>query len=216
MGQTENKKIISELISKKKNLFDNDFYYTKNYKINKSINIQSLISEKAYQKIFFCLTIPASILAVLPLFLMPLLRDIFPNQIYLFKENSLSHFEYFKNLMILFTYVSFWVASIFLIILPVTFKLIDFMCKIWISKSSNSITIKNIIFNQFNVDNDILEKIKELYGESALYYLIFEYGENKIQYSHIIEFINNSDNINLEKYKKMEHLFANKYNIQQK
>lgn len=216
MGQTENKKIISELISKKKNLFDNDFYYTKNYKINKSINIQSLISEKAYQKIFFCLTIPASILAVLPLFLMPLLRDIFSNQIYLFKENSLSHFEYFKNLMILFTYVSFWVASIFLIILPVTFKLIDFMCKIWISKSSNSITIKNIIFNQFNVDNDILEKIKELYGESALYYLIFEYGENKIQYSHIIEFINNSDNINLEKYKKMENLFANKYNIQQK
>lgn len=214
MGQTENKKIISELISKKKNLFDNDFYYTKNYKINKSINIQSLISEKAYQKIFFCLTIPASILAVLPLFLMPLLRDIFPNQIYLFKENSLSHFEYFKNLMILFTYVSFWVASIFLIILPVTFKLIDFMCKIWISKSSNSITIKNIIFNQFNVDNDILEKIKELYGESALYYLIFEYGENNIQYSHIIEFINDSDNINLEKYKRMENLFANKYNTQ--
>ena len=214
MGQTENKKIISELISKKKNLFDNDFYYTKNYKINKSINIQSLISEKAYQKIFFCLTIPASILAVLPLFLMPLLRDIFPNQIYLFKENSLSHFEYFKNLMILFTYVSFWVASIFLIILPVTFKLIDFMCKIWISKSSNSITIKNIIFNQFNVDNDILEKIKELYGESALYYLIFEYGENNIQYSHIIEFINDSDNINLEKHKRMENLFANKYNTQ--
>lgn len=214
MGQTENKKIISELISKKKNLFDNDFYYTKNYKINKSINIQSLISEKAYQKIFFCLTIPASILAVLPLFLMPLLRDIFPNQIYLFKENSLSHFEYFKNLMILFTYVSFWVASIFLIILPVTFKLIDLMCKIWISKSSNSITIKNIIFNQFNVDNDILEKIKELYGESALYYLIFEYGENNIQYSHIIEFINDSDNINLEKYKRMENLFANKYNTQ--
>lgn len=216
MGQTENKKIISELIRKKKGLFANDFYNNKNYKINKSINIQSLIPEKAYKKIFFCLTIPASILAVLPLFLMPLLRDIFPNQIYLFKENSLSHFEYFKNLMILFTYVSFWVASIFLIILPVTFKLIDFMCKIWISKSSNSITIKNIIFNQFNVDNDILEKIKELYGESALYYLIFEYGENKIQYSHIIEFINNSDNINLEKYKKMENLFANKYNIQQK
>lgn len=214
MGHTENKKIISELISKKKNLFDNDFYYTKNYKINKSINIQSLIPEKAYQKIFFCLTIPASILAILPLFLMPLLRDIFPNQIYLFKENSLSHFEYFKNLMILFTYVSFWVASIFLIILPVTFKLIDLMCKIWISKSSNSITIKNIIFNQFNVDNDILEKIKELYGESALYYLIFEYGENNIQYSHIIEFINDSDNINLEKYKKIENLFANKYNTQ--
>lgn len=214
MAQTEYKKIISELISKKKNLFDNDFYNTKNYKINKSINIQSLIPEKAYKKIFFCLTIPASILAVLPLFLMPLLRDIFPNQIYLFKENSLSHFEYFKNLMILFTYVSFWVASIFLIILPVTFKLIDLMCKIWISKSPNSITIKNIIFNQFNVDNDILEKIKELYGESALYYLIFEYGENNIQYSHIIEFINDSDNINLEKYKKIENLFANKYNTQ--
>lgn len=213
MKRTENKKIISELIRKKKGLFANNFY---NNKINKSINIQSLIPEKAYKKIFFCLTIPASILAVLPLFLMPLLRDIFPNQIYLFKENSLSHFEYFKNLMILFTYVSFWVASIFLIILPVTFNLIDLVCKIWISKSSNSITIKNIIFNQFNVDNDILEKIKELYGESALYYLIFEYGENKIQYSHIIEFINNSDNINLEKYKKMENLFANKYNIQQK
>ena len=145
---------------------------------------------------------------------MPLLRDIFPNQIYLFKENSVSHFEYFKNIIILFTYVSFWVAGIFLIILPVTFKLIDFMCKIWISKSSNSITIKNIIFNQFNVDNDILEKIKELYGESALYYLIFEYGENNIQYSHIIEFINDSDNINLEKYKRMENLFANKYNTQ--
>jgi len=214
MKQTENKKIISELIRKKKGLFANDFYNTKNYKINKSINIQSLIPQKAYQKIFFCLTIPASILAVLPLFLMPLLRDIFPNQIYLFKENSLSHFEYFKNLMILFTYVSFWIASIFLIILPVTFKLIDLMCKIWISKSSNSITIKNIIFNQFNVDNDILEKIKELYGESALYYLIFEYGENNIQYSHIIEFINDSDNINLEKYKRIENLFANKYNTQ--
>ena len=211
MGQTENKKIISELIRKKKGLFANDFYNNKNYKIN---NIQSLIPEKAYKKIFFCLTIPASILAVLPLFLMPLLRDIFPNQIYLFKENSLSHFEYFKNLMILFTYVSFWVASIFLIILPVTFNLIDLVCKIWISKSANSITIKNIIFNQFNVDNDILEKIKELYGESALYYLIFEYGENNIQYSHIIEFINDSDNINLEKYKRMENLFANKYNTQ--
>lgn len=214
MEQKENKKIISELIRKKKNLFDNDFYNTKNYKINKSINIQSLIPEKAYKKIFFCLTIPASILAVLPLFLMPLLRDIFPNQIYLFKENSLSHFEYFKNFMILFTYVSFWVASIFLIILPVTFNLIDLVCKICISKSANSITIKNIIFNQFNVDNDILEKIKELYGESALYYLIFEYGENNIQYSHIIEFINDSDNINLEKYKRMENLFANKYNTQ--
>lgn len=211
MKRTENKKIISELIRKKKGLFANNFY---NNKINKSINIQSLIPEKAYKKIFFCLTIPASILAVLPLFLMPLLRDIFPNQIYLFKENSLSHFEYFKNLMILFTYVSFWVASIFLIILPVTFNLIDLVCKIWISKSANSITIKNIIFNQFNVDNDILEKIKELYGESALYYLIFEYGENNIQYSHIIEFINDSDNINLEKYKRMENLFANKYNTQ--
>lgn len=211
MEQTENKKIISELIRKKKGLFANDFYNNKNYKIN---NIQSLIPEKAYKKIFFCLTIPASILAVLPLFLMPLLRDIFPNQIYLFKENSLSHFEYFKNIIILFTYVSFWVASIFLIILPVTFKLIDLMCKIWISKSANSITIKNIIFNQFNVDDDILEKIKELYGESALYYLIFEYGENNIQYSHIIEFINDSDNINLEKHKRMENLFANKYNTQ--
>lgn len=211
MEQKENKKIISELIRKKKGLFANDFYNNKNYK---SINIQSLIPEKAYKKIFFCLIIPASILAVLPLFLMPLLRDIFPNQIYLFKENSLSHFEYFKNIMILFTYVSFWVASIFLIILPVTFKLIDLMCKIWISKSANSITIKNIIFNQFNVDDDILEKIKELYGESALYYLIFEYGENNIQYSHIIEFINDSDNINLEKYKRMENLFANKYNTQ--
>lgn len=211
MKRTENKKIISELIRKKKGLFANNFY---NNKINKSINIQSLIPEKAYKKIFFCLTVPASILAVLPLFLMPLLRDIFPNQIYLFKENSLSHFEYFKNLMILFTYVSFWVASIFLIILPVTFNLIDLVCKIWISKSANSITIKNIIFNQFNVDNDILEKIKELYGESALYYLIFEYGENNIQYSHIIEFINDSDNINLEKYKRMENLFANKYNTQ--
>lgn len=211
MKRTENKKIISELIRKKKGLFANDFYNNKNYKIN---NIQSLIPEKAYKKIFFCLTIPASILAVLPLFLMPLLRDIFPNQIYLFKENSLSHFEYFKNIIILFTYVSFWVASIFLIILPVTFKLIDLMCKIWISKSANSITIKNIIFNQFNVDDDILEKIKELYGESALYYLIFEYGENNIQYSHIIEFINDSDNINLEKHKRMENLFANKYNTQ--
>lgn len=197
ISDIEKKLEIEKIIDNKKILFCKNFNNTFKIDISKDI-YSSIITNKDYNMIFLKLIPMLLFITLIPFVFFPLvifLKEQVENQ--------------FFSFIIISSYVFLLSGHIFWVMCYASPNLIDKACNSWIN--NNKIKIKDIIFNNTVVDNDIIIKIKSSYGKNAISFLFKSYGINSVKYIDILNFIDNPQyyDINSSIDKQIELLVEN-------
>lgn len=192
ISDAKNKIVISKIIDEKRDFFRKNFHNIIGNNIK--YDVMDVIPKKTYNKILYTLAPLVALFALWPFFV----------TIIFVPRSSFSVFFIFIGI-ILTIFNMVWV------IYDLSGIIIKKLCDKWLYKNRNKITVKDALFNNIVVDNDILDKIKSIYGKDALFFLLKEYGVSSVTYFNIIEFINNPKyyNINLSSDRKIDNFINN-------
>lgn len=197
ISDIEKKLEIEKIIDNKKILFCKNFNNAFKIDISKDV-YSSIITNKDYNIIFLKLIPMLLFITLIPVVFFPLvifLKEQVENQ--------------FFSFIIISSYFFLLSGHIFWVMCYASSNLIDKACHSWIN--NNKIKMKDIIFNNTVVDNDIIIKIKSSYGRNAISFLFKSYGINSVKYIDILNFIDHPQyyDINSSIDKQIELLVEN-------